>query len=275
MEVLPTTDFEVQDFQREVIEKSYDKPVLVDFWAPWCGPCKMISPLLEKAYQQFGGKFILAKVNVDHHQSLAQQYQVRGIPACQLFMDGKVVDAFTGVIPEKALRSFLEKYVPNERKLALRDVQQLIQDGNTAGAIEQLEQMLTEHDDSEVRLLLAKTLLPSAPGKASNIVQDITADDEHYAQAQGVMVLAQVLLAAEDPTSLPDNGVKGMIVAAGEALSQQDYDTALSLLIDSIIKHKAYEDELARKACIAIFDHLGRQHPITVKYRRKFDMSLY
>lgn len=275
MEVLNNADLEVADFQQDVIEKSFNKPVLVDFWAPWCGPCKMLSPLLEKAFQEFGGQFVLAKVNVDNNQDLAGQYSVRGIPACKLFKDGQIIDEFTGVIPKMALQEFLEKHLPNDRKLAIRDAGQMMAEGNTQAGIDQLEQLLEEQDDTAIRITLAQAYFQTAPHKARSLVTDIYEDDPRYQEAQGILVLATLLEAAQDPACLPDDTVKGQLVAAGEALAQQNYDTALEQLINSILQNKAYQEELARKACIAIFDLLGREHKITQKYRRRFDMSLY
>lgn len=111
-----------QSFQTEVIEASKERPVLVDFWAPWCGPCRMLGPLLEKLEADYGGKWKLVKVNTDQEQALAARFQVSGIPHCVLFSGGAPVDAFTGALPEAHLRKFLDKHVPDEARQALRDL---------------------------------------------------------------------------------------------------------------------------------------------------------
>lgn len=275
MDILNNTDFDVIDFQKEVIEQSYQKPVLVDFWAPWCGPCKMISPLLEKAYKTMGGQFVLAKVNVDNNQALANTYQVRGIPACKLFIEGAVVDEFTGVIPERALMDFLEKYVTNDRKIAIRDANQMIADGNVAAGVEQLSALLAEQDDPAIRLSLAKAEMKRDPAKAGEWLSGIYEDSPQYLEATNLRALLTLIEAGQQPDKLPEDKVKPLLVAAAAAVAREDMETALVQLIDSIMQHKAYADELARQSCIAIFAWLGREHPLTKKYRRRFDMSLY
>ena len=103
---------EKSNFQVEVIEKSHKKPVLVDFWAPWCGPCRIIGPALEKLARESKGAWRLVKINADHHQDLVQQYGVRGIPAVKLFIDGKVANEFVGALPEHAIRQWLAEALP-------------------------------------------------------------------------------------------------------------------------------------------------------------------
>jgi thioredoxin 1 len=100
------------DFQQDVIEKSNDKPVVVDFWAPWCGPCRVLGPTIEKLARESMGAWRLVKINVDAHPQLAQTYQVRGIPAVKMFRDGKVVAEFTGALPELEIRRWLDQHLP-------------------------------------------------------------------------------------------------------------------------------------------------------------------
>ena len=105
-------DVNLADFQVAVLDESRTRPVVVDFWAPWCGPCKSLKPILEKLAAEYGGKFRLAKVNADDNQALSQQYGVRGIPAVKAFVNGEMVDEFSGALPEAEVRAFLDRLVP-------------------------------------------------------------------------------------------------------------------------------------------------------------------
>ena len=117
--------FEVgtQDFQQKVLEGSKSAPVLVDFWAEWCGPCRVLKPVLEKLAGEYGGQFQLAKLNVDEHQQLAAEFGVRGIPSVKAFVDGQLVDEFTGAQPERTVRAFIERLLPNESEQLRRAAQ--------------------------------------------------------------------------------------------------------------------------------------------------------
>ncbi len=106
-------DVGLADFAQSVLEESKHRPVVVDFWAPWCGPCKSLKPILEKLAAEYGGKFLLAKINSDDNQELAARYGVRGIPSVKAFVDGEPVDEFSGALPEGEVRAFLDRLVPS------------------------------------------------------------------------------------------------------------------------------------------------------------------
>ncbi|MCB0288230.1 MAG: thioredoxin, partial [Calditrichaeota bacterium] len=131
--------YDVQNFQQEVIQKSFEKPVLVDFWAEWCGPCKILGPVLEKLAEKHNDKWVLAKVNTEVHQELAMQYGIRGIPNVKLFIDGQVTDEFTGAMPEAAIEQWLQKAIPSKFAQHVAQAADLLQRGDIQKSQEILE----------------------------------------------------------------------------------------------------------------------------------------
>lgn len=150
------------NFDAEVVEQSRQRPVLVDFWAPWCWPCKMLSPVLEKLAAESGGAFVLAKINTDENQALALEFNVCGIPAVKLVMDGQIAGEFTGAQPESAIRKFLSQYLDGgeeEEKpgTRLEEAKAVIAAGNYDDATKKLKSLLEdEPDNAEATRLLAE-----------------------------------------------------------------------------------------------------------------------
>ena len=136
-------DVSTQNFKDTVMDSSYKTPVVVDFWAPWCGPCKMLKPVLEKLAEEYQGKFILAKVNSDENQELAAQFGVRGIPSVKAVRDGKIVDEFTGALPENAVREWLDRLIPSPAEELRVQAQQLYNQGDAEQALQLLQQPAT------------------------------------------------------------------------------------------------------------------------------------
>jgi putative thioredoxin len=158
---------EVSDatFEYDVIQKSQDKPVVVDFWAPWCGPCRVLGPILEQLASDPTFDFILAKVNVDDNPNISMRYRVQGIPAVKAFVDGKVVNEFVGAQPEPRVRQFIQSLVPNEADLALRSAKSLLATRHWPEAEDALREMLVDYPHhGEANLNLAKSLLGQAMG---------------------------------------------------------------------------------------------------------------
>ena len=268
--------YEVDDFQADVIEASEDAPVLVDFWAPWCGPCRQLSPVLE-SLAEAQDEWTLVKVNVDENEEAAQAYGVRGIPAVKLFVDGEVAGEFTGAKPEHAIRSWLEEHLPSEAKSRLEEARQALEDGNHQEAEQLLWPVLEDdpnHDEAQV--LMARALAFKDPTRAQALAEAAEVADPTLRQVRdGVQTLARLLEWADDPSDLPEGDGRADYRAGIEALATQDFDAALTHFIDVVRTNRDYDDDGARKACIALFTLLGEKHPTTQEHRRTFDMALY
>lgn len=268
--------YEVTDFQDDVLDASADQPVLVDFWAPWCGPCRQLSPVLESLAES-ADDWTLVKVNVDDHQEEAQSYGVRGIPAVKLFVDGEVEAEFTGAKPEHTVKKWLEEHLPSEEKERLDQARTALNAGNREDAEHLLWPVLEEHPDhDEAQVLMAHALGFKDPTRAEALADAAEVADPSLRQVRdGVQTIARLLSFAEDPSALPEGSVRDTYLDGIQALADQDFDTALDHFIDVVRTNRDYDDDGARKACIALFTLLGDEHPATQAHRRTFDMALY
>ncbi len=268
--------YEVENFQQEVIEASENTPVLVDFWAPWCGPCRQLSPVLESLDEEHD-EWTLVKVNVDDNKEAAQAYGVKGIPAVKLFVDGKVEAEFTGAKPKHAITSWLEENLPSESKHRLEEAEEALNDGNHEAAENVLWPVLEDDPDhDEAQVLMARALAFKDPTRAQTLAEAANVADPTLRQTRdAVQTLSRLLEIAEDPSVLPDDDGREDYIAGINALADQEFDAALDHFIDVVHLHRDYDDDGARKACIALFTLLGEEHPVTQDHRRTFDMALY
>lgn len=268
--------YEVDDFQTDVIDASHETPVLVDFWAPWCGPCRQLSPILESLAQE-QDEWSLVKVNVDEHGAEAQKYGVRGIPAVKLFVAGEVAAEFTGAKPEHTVRKWLEEHLPSEEKSRIEKAKELLADGEHQEAEHQLWPVLEddpEHDEALV--LMARALVFRDPRRAKALADAADVADPTLRQTrEAVQTVIRLLSLAEDSSSLPNGAGKNAYADGIDALAKQDFERALDHFIEVVRTNREYDDDGARKACVALFTLLGENHPATEEYRRTFDMALY
>ncbi len=269
--------FEVQNFEEEVLRASHEKPVLVDFWAPWCGPCRVLGPVLEKLARENGATWKLAKVNADVHPELSMRYGVRGIPAVKLFVNGQVVDEFTGALPEPAVRQWLDKALPSEWKQWLSEAETALAEGDAERAERLLRRVLeAQPTNPQAQALLAQIRVFDDPEEAARLAAGAsTAEPRFLHLAEAVKTIARLLRLQQNPDALPDEPGKEAYRAALDALARRDFDTALERFIEVIRMNRYYDDDGSRKACIALFNLLGEQHPVTRRHRRTFDMALY
>jgi putative thioredoxin len=269
--------FEVHDFQTEVIEASRSIPVVVDFWAPWCGPCRVLGPVLERLATEQQDRWKLAKVNTEEQPAVSNEYGIRGIPAVKLFVDGTVRDEFVGALPEPAVRQWIEKALPSVHARRLADAEAALRAGEAAAAAAMLREVVEDDPaNGAARVLLAKALAFSEPDAAEALIEGLDVADPVLLQTvDAVRTVARLSRLHATPDDLPDGPGRVPYAAALDALAGDDFDTALQRFIEVVMKDRYYDDDGARKACVALFTLLGPEHPITRRHRRLFDMALY
>jgi len=268
---------EVANFQSEVLDASKERPVLVDFWAPWCGPCRQLGPVLEKLASTNDDAWTLAKVNTDENPEVSSRYGIMSIPAVKLFVDGEVVDEFIGALPEPAVRDWLDNALPSERRSRLAEASSAIENGDSERAKAIIEEVLAaDPNDADARMLLARVSVFSDPDTALDLVRDArTAGADQVRLREAVMTLARLPVFLSHREALPQEPALDTYVAAIEAMSERDFDRALAALIDVAGTNRGLDEDGARRACLALFTLLGENHELTRKYRRTLQMALF
>jgi len=271
------------DFQQAVIEASRRVPVLVDFWAPWCAPCKALGPVLEKLAAELDGGFILAKVNSDDNQELAARYGVRGIPNVKAFVNGELVDEFTGALPEAQLREFITRLLPSPAEPLRQAAAAALAHGDTGGARTLLQQALSTdpgNDDASLDLIelelgadglaAAKELLAVvADGARDRARVEALQARLHLAEAaQGLDAGALARSLAANPADLETR-----LQLANALASRNEYRAALEHLLEIVRRDRKFGDEIGRKTMLTLFALLAEQ-PQHEALVREFRLAL-
>jgi len=287
-------DSDTARFAQDVIEASMTTPVIVDFWAPWCGPCKQLTPALEKAVQAARGAVRLVKVNIDENQSLAAQLRVQSVPAVYAFFQGQPVDGFVGAQSESQVKSFIERLVaqsgaalgPSPVDQALEQAQTALDGGQPAAASALYGQVLQHEPDNEAALAgMVRCYLESGDTVAARGMFDALTE-EMAAKPALVSVKAALELAEQTAESGPLTELEGR-VAANPADHQARYDLAIALhaadqreaaaetLIEIMRRDRKWNQEAARHQLLKFFEAWGPTDPITLSARRQLSSLLF
>ena len=275
-------------FDQMVIENSFHKPVLVDFWAEWCAPCKVLMPLLAQIAESYQGELLLAKVDCDAEQDIVARFGIRSLPTVVLFKDGQPVDGFAGAQPESQIRALLEPHVqmpPPAAADPLQTAQEMFAASHFAEAEAVLQTVLTEDNTNAAALILyARCLAERGELTEARAVLDAVKGDDHKAALAGAK--AQLTFLGE-AKALPDAAdLKSRLAQnpqddeaahqlAIHQLSRQQYDAALEGLLKLFIRNRNYNEGQPHKTLLQVFDLLGNDHPLVTTYRRKLFAALY
>lgn len=268
-------------FAAEVLERSRSVPVLVDFWAPWCGPCRTLGPILERLAAEAGGAWVLVKINTDEDQELARAFEISGIPAVKAFRDGVVVDEFVGALREPQIREFLARVIPDEATRLATEARAALDGGDPARA-DSLFRAALERDAAQPDALLfaAERAVDAGDGARAQALLGRLRGRDRLVREKDVSRIAlragggAVAAARAGLEAAPHDPAAIHTLALALAGAEQ-YAESLDLLLGLVRSHRRWGDDAGRRAMLQVFDVLGAHHPLTDEYRRRLSMELF
>ncbi|EIJ33057.1 thioredoxin [Thiothrix nivea] len=277
-----------QNFQQVVLENSYQVPVLVDFWADWCQPCKTLMPLLAKLADEYQGGFILVKVNTDQHQQLAQQFGVRNLPTVKVIKEGRIVDEFMGVQPEGEIRKIINRHRVRKTEPYRQQALAMYESGDLTGAVQLMEQVVQhEPDFYEAVIELAGMLIQSERAEEAEFMLQAVPPDaieneilsQLLAEAKKAKLQAQVVgvdtSALEQRLAENPDDLATMLELAKIRVAMDDIEGGLELYFTVHKKDSNFQDGAGKQGMLSTFELIGAKNPLVKKYRNKMFSLIY
>ena len=273
-------DVNAQDFQSIVIDNSFKQPVLVDFWADWCEPCKAIAPVLEKLVNEYAGKLILAKVDTEQQKELAAHFQIKSLPTMKLIMNGQIVAERTGALPEGEIRAFIKPFISSESDKIMQAAMAAHEEGRFEDALELMNQALEKDpSNADLKINIARTIFTEGDKDGALTLLDSLSGEEQNKE-EAVKLRAEINLAdqLEDLPALDQieqrlvndpNDCEALLQKGHYLSANGENEEAMECLLKIMKIDRLYDDDAGRRGLLALFDMLGGEHPSVQKYRRK------
>jgi putative thioredoxin len=275
------------NFQQAVLEESRRAPVVIDFWAPWCAPCRALGPILERLATEYAGRFTLAKVNSDESPALAAQFGVRGIPSVKAVVNGELVDEFTGALPEPVVREFIERILPSPSEVLRARANALYAaEKDAARALDLLEEAAkSDPDNEDVRFDQARIRLDlgelDAAQKLLDSLSGLAQMDERVTALRARLDLAQGAAHAGNMASLQARiqtnpaDLEARLQLASLHVAGKRHREALDQLLEIVRRDRAFKDDVGRRTMLEVFSVLGPDDKLVDEYRRRLASALY
>jgi putative thioredoxin len=275
-----------QDFQSIVIDNSFKHPVLVDFWADWCEPCKALTPILEKLVDEYAGKLILAKVDTEQQQELAAHFQIKSLPTMKLIMNGQIVAERTGALPEGEIREFIKPFITSETDKIMQAAMSAHEEGRFEDALELMNQALAaDPSNVDLKINIARTLFLEGDKEGSLALLDSLSGDENKNQ-EAVKLRAEISVADQikDLPALdqieqrlmdnPDD-CEALLQKSHYLSANGENDESMGCLLKIMTIDRQFDEDAGRRGLLTLFDMLGGEDPSVQKYRRKMFTLLH
>ena len=275
-----------QNFEQQVVERSHAVPVVVDFWAPWCGPCQAIGPLLEQLAEEQNGNFVLAKINVDDNPMLAQAFAIQSIPAVKAIRNGAIAGEFLGAQPEPAIRQFVADLLPSEAESLAREGTRLAEEGKSQGAESLYRAALSKEENQPLALLGLSRLLVERGDAADALalLGKIPLNAPESDAAQQLMSQIRLQQGGEnagneqeyrDKLEANPDDLEARFELAQALAASGKYQEALAEYLEIVKKDRGFQDDGARKAMLEVFDVVGSRSELAEHFRSELAKVLF